>query len=324
MSAEVPFTSGRLAVDHLNEIYWERWGNPEGKPAVFLHGGPGSGIGTHHRTYFNPAEYMVVSLDQRGCGRSRPLASDDPTRLHTNTTQAIIRDLEALREHLGVEGWLIVGLSWGATLALAYAEAHADRVTELVLGAVTTTSQSEVEWITQDLRRLFPREWEAFALASGAREGERLLDAYYKRITDPDVTVREAAARAWCDWEDVHVSLDPCRRPDPRFEDPQMRLLLATLVIHYWKHAAFIDPPGILGAVDRIMHIPAALIHGRLDVSSTLSVPWELHKAWPASKLIVVEDEGHHGTAMFTAVKDAVADFSRPTSTSVGQTPPGG
>ncbi|GGF00693.1 prolyl aminopeptidase [Mycetocola zhadangensis] len=310
MPTEETVTSGYLNVDDGNEIYWECWGNPTGKPALFLHGGPGSGIGTHHRSYFDPAEYLVVSLDQRGCGRSRPLASEDPAGLPTNTTQAIIRDIEALREHLSVDAWLIVGLSWGTTLALAYAQAHSSRVTEIVLGAVTTTSRAEVRWITEDLRRVFPREWERFAHASGAREGERVIDAYYERITSPNDEVRAAAAQAWCDWEDVHVSLDPSSKPDPRYENPQTRLLLATLVIHYWKHSAFLDGPGILGAMERIEDIPAMLVHGRLDVSSTLSVPWDLHKAWPASRLTIVDDEGHYGAAIHKAMKSAVAQFA--------------
>ncbi|MCX7523133.1 prolyl aminopeptidase [Microbacterium sp. STN6] len=310
MSPAEPFAHGLLAVEHDNEIYWECWGNPDGKPALFLHGGPGSGIGTHHRTYFEANDYLVVSLDQRGCGRSRPLASDDPAGLPANTTQALIRDIEALREHVAVGSWLVVGLSWGATLALAYAQAHPERVTEMVLGAVTSTSSAEVEWITQDMRRLFPREWDDFARESGAREGESLIDAYYGRITDPDPAVREAAARAWCAWEDVHVSLENAHTHDSRYDDPQQRLLLATLVIHYWKHAAFIEPPGILGGMGRIAHIPAVLVHGRLDVSSTLSVPWELHREWPASRLIVVDDEGHFGGSIYREVKDAIAGFA--------------
>ncbi|WP_245723544.1 alpha/beta fold hydrolase [Paramicrobacterium humi] len=255
---------------------------------------------------------MVVSLDQRGCGRSRPLASEDVARLRTNTTQGLIRDLERLRQHVGVGEWLVVGLSWGSTLALAYAEEHPHRVTEIVLGAVTTTSRSEVEWITQDLRHLFPREWDEFARASGARQGERLIDAYYERITDPDPAVRAAAAHAWCVWEDAHVSLAPSSRPDPRFEDEATRLLLATLVIHNWKHAAFVDPPGIVGALERIAHIPAVLVHGRLDVSSVLSVPWELHKRWPASRLVIVDDEGHFGPTISDTVTAAIAEFARP------------
>jgi proline iminopeptidase len=305
-----PFATGYLPVSDGNEIYWETSGNPKGKPALHLHGGPGSGMGEGYRRRFDPEKFLIVGLDQRGCGRSRPLVTD-PTApdLSTNTTQVLIADIEALRRHLGVEKWLVTGLSWGSSLALAYAQANPDRVSEIVLFAVTNTSASEVEWITEAVGRIFPQEWEEFEAASHRKPGQRVIDAYYDLITDPDPTVREEAASAWCTWEDTHVSLDPNYEHDPRYDDPQFRLVFATLVVHYWKHAGFVAEGGLLAYVDRIAHIPGVLIHGRLDVSGPLVTAWNLHKAWPNSELIV-RNEGHGGDEMIEHMLRAIARFA--------------
>ncbi len=182
-----PFATGMLSVSDGNEIYWEASGNPDGKPAIHLHGGPGSGIMTGHRKRFDPARYLIISFEQRGCGRSHPLATWDT--LATNTTQALIADIEALRQHLGIGRWLVTGLSWGTTLALAYAQAHPDRVTEIVLGAVTTTTPREVEWLTEAMGNMFPREWDVFAAASNAKPGQRMVDAYAALLTSPEAAV---------------------------------------------------------------------------------------------------------------------------------------
>jgi proline iminopeptidase len=303
-----PFATGMLPVGDGNKIYWEASGNPEGKPAIHLHGGPGSGIMTGHRKRFDPERYMIVSLEQRGCGRSRPLASWD--NLATNTTQALIADIEALREHLGVEGWLVTGMSWGTTLALAYAQAHPERVAEIVLGAVTTTTAEEVAWVTEAMGNVFPREWDAFAAASKAQPGQRMVAAYYALLTDPDPGVWERAAQEWVQWEDTHVSLDPNRGPMLADDDPAYQQVFATLVTHYWSHGAFLGETELLDGMATIAHIPGVLIHGRLDISSPMRVPWELHKAWPGSELVVIEDEGHGGEKMIAAMVEAYARFA--------------
>ena len=305
-----PFASGHLRVGDGNDIYWEASGNPDGKPALHLHGGPGSGIGTGYRRQLDPDRFLIVSFEQRGCGRSRPLVTDPAADLATNTTPALVADIEALRAHLGVERWLVTGLSWGTTLALAYAQAHPDRVSEVILAAVATTTAPEVEWITEAMGRVFPREWERFEAAAHRTPGQRLVDAYYDRITHPDPTVREDAARAWCAWEDTHVSLDPKHVPDPSYDDPQFRAVFATLVIHYWKHAGFTVGGGLLAGMGRIADIPGVLIHGRLDVSSPLATAWELHKVWPGSDLVVIGDEGHGGDAMIDELVRAIARFA--------------
>jgi proline iminopeptidase len=305
-----PFASGHLRVGDGNEIYWEASGRPDGKPALHLHGGPGGGIMTGYRRRYDPDAFLTVGFEQRGCGRSRPLVTAPAADLSTNTTPALVADIEALRAHLGVERWLVTGISWGTTLALAYAQAHPQRVSELILAAVTTTTASEVEWITEAIGRVFPREWERFEAAAHRKPGQRLIDAYYDRITHPDPTVREQAARAWCAWEDTHVSLDPKYVPNPRYDDPQFRRVFATLVIHYWKHAGFAGEGGLLAGMDRIAGIRGMLIHGRLDVSSPLETAWNLHKAWPTSELVVVGDEGHGGEAMIDEVIRAIARFA--------------
>src|SRR5689334_14145944 len=192
-------------------------------------------MGEGYRRRFDPERFLIVGFEQRGCGRSRPLAIDALDQLSTNTTQALIADMEALRAHLAIQRWLLAGLSWGTTLALAYAQAHPERVSELLLFAVTTTSASEVAWITEEMGRIFPEEWERFEAASGRKPGQRVIDAYYERITDPDPAVRETAARAWCRWEDTHISL-LSNKTDSMFEDLEFSKIFATLVIHYWKH----------------------------------------------------------------------------------------
>lgn len=308
--ANEPHASGLLTLDEGHELYWEESGNPDGKPLIWLHGGPGSGLGSGgYRRSPDPAVWRIIGIDQRGCGRSRPLVTELGYDLATLTTQRMIRDLEQVREHLGVERWLVAGGSWGSTLALAYAQAHPDRVEALVLIAVTSTSREEVDWITESVGRIFPREWDAFAAASGRRPGQRVVDAYLERLTDPDPLVREAAAQAWCAWEDVHVSLaGPPARPLAT-EDPAFQLLFATHVVHSWSHSGFLGDHGILDGMPAIAHIPGVLIHGRLDVSGPLVTAWRLHERWPASRLVVVEDEGHSGSAMADELAAAYASF---------------
>jgi proline iminopeptidase len=303
-----PFATGMLPVGDGNEIYWEASGNPEGKPALHLHGGPGGGIMTGYRRRFDPERFRIVSFEQRGCGRSRPLATHE--NIATNTTQALIKDIEALREYLRIERWLVTGISWGTTLALAYAQAHPERVSEIVLLAVTNTTPHEVTWITETMGNIFPSEWDRFAEASGARPGQRIIDAMYERITDPDPAIREKAVIDWIQWEDTHISLDPNAGPMLGHDESEYLRVFATLVIHYWKHGAFLGPTEILDSMERIAHIPGVLIHGRLDVSSPLRTAWELHKAWPVSELIVIPDEGHGGPKMIEELVQAIGRFT--------------
>lgn len=305
-----PFDSGLLTVRDGAQIYWETSGNPHGVPMVWLHGGPGSGLRSGgYRRAPGAEQWLIVGLDQRACGRSRPLATEPGFDLTTLTTQAMIADLEDLREHLGIQRWLVAAGSWGTTLALAYGEAHPDRVTGFVLVAVTSGSHTEIEWISESIGRVFPREWDAFAAASGRLPGQRLLDAYLQRLTDPDPTVRSAAALAWCTWEDTHVSLDPTFQPWLARQEPQFRELFALQVVHSWSHDAFLGEQGVLDCLGKVTHLPAVLIHGRLDVSGPLVTAWELHKRWPGSRLVVIDHEGHGGKDLSAAVGRAYADL---------------
>lgn len=291
-----PFDSGMLDVGDGHHVYWECSGNPTGKPALFLHGGPGSGCSSGQRRFFDPKLYRATLIDQRGCGRSLPLASAVGANLATNTTAHLIADIELLRVKLGVSRWTILGLSWGTTLGLAYAQAHPQRVSAMVLGFVTTTSRAEVRWITREVGRIFPEEWDRFANAVPDHMRHLpLVDAYDVMLADRDPAVRDHAARAWCAWEDAHVSLTPGHAPSPRFQDPEFRLGFARLVTHYWRHAAFLEEDQLIRDAARLNGIPGVLIHGRYDVSGPLVTAWRLHERWATSRLHILDDAGHGG-----------------------------
>ena len=252
-----PYDSGMLDVGDGHQVYWECCGNPAGKPALYLHGGPGSGCSPGQRRFFDPDAYRVVLFDQRGSGRSRPLASVPDADLSANTTPHLIADIEALRQLHGVERWTVLGMSWGTTLGLAYAQAHSRRVDALVLALVTTTSRREVEWITHDVGRIFPREWNRFVTAvPDTLRHLPLADAYATLLFDADPAVRDHAAREWCAWEDAHVSLTPGHLPNPRYDDPEFRLGFARLVTHYWRHAAFLGEEQLLHGAATLDGIP--------------------------------------------------------------------
>ena len=301
------FATGHLPVTDGQTIYWEASGNPDGRPAVYLHGGPGGGLRAGYRRWFDPAVFKIISFEQRGAGRSRPHISESMGDLETNTTPALISDIEALRTHLGVERWLVTGVSWGTTLALAYAQAHRERVTGIVLSAITTTTRREVDWITEAMGELCPKEWDKFADAGKAFPGARMIERYHAAITYPDIAVRTQAAKDWCEWEDVHMGFDPKFGPISGFVDPVFRQNFATLVIHYWKNSAFLGEDQLLKGMRLLAGVPGVMLHGRLDVSSPLRTAWQLHKAWPESELIVIPDEGHGGEKMMAEMSRAIS-----------------
>lgn len=310
-SAIEPYDSGMLDVGDGHRVYWECCGNPDGKPAIYLHGGPGSGSSPGQRRFFDPSVYRAVLFDQRGSGRSQPLADEPDADLSVNTTAHLIADIEALRELHGIESWTILGMSWGTTLGLAYAQAHPRRVNAMVLALVTTTSRREVEWLTGDVGRIFPEAWDRFrATVPGSLQHLPLVDAYATLLFDTDPAVRDHAARAWCGWEDAHVSLAPGHRPNPRYEDPEFRLRFARLVTHYWRNAAFLEENQLLREAATLNGIPGVLIHGRYDVSSPLETAWRLSQSWTTSRLSVMEDAGHGGgDTLLALINDALADF---------------
>ncbi|MHA7305208.1 alpha/beta fold hydrolase [Arthrobacter sp. TMN-49] len=302
---EAPRLQGMLNVEDGQSIYWEEWGSPDGVPALYLHGGPGGTLGSSgYRRRFDLARTRVIGFEQRGCGRSLPHASDPGNSLHANTTAHLIGDIEALRKARGVEAWIINGVSWGSTLALAYAQAHPGRVSGIVLFAVTTTNRQEVDWITEGVGAIFPEAWDRFASHAersgiGYRRGEsRLVAAYAQLLNSTDPATRDAASREWALWEDTHVSIgagDFVR--DPRWENKTFRVAFARLTTHYWTHVGFNDQP-LIENMEPIQHIPGTLIQGRRDISGPAITAWELHRHWPGSSLIIDEGDGHGGSTM--------------------------
>ncbi|MFG3259908.1 prolyl aminopeptidase [Streptomyces sp. NPDC048172] len=314
-----PYASGMLDVGDGNLVHWEACGNPEGKPALVVHGGPGSGCSAGARRWFDPARYRVVLFDQRGCGRSTPHASDPATDLRHNTTAHLVADMEKLRAHLGIERWLLFGGSWGSTLILAYAERHPERVSEIVIPAVTMTRRSETDWLYRGVGRYFPEAWERFAAASGVSgvthdSGDiaEVLSGYARLTADPDPAVRERATAEWCAWEDTVLAPEPNGAPAPYSGRPgRARLALVRICAHYFSHGVWLEEGELLARADRLAGIPGALVHGRLDLGGPLRTAWELARAWPDAELTVVDDAGHLGSpAMRDRVLEALEGFA--------------
>ena len=289
-----PHDSGTLEVGDGHRIYWEVCGNPRGTPALAIHGGPGSGSAPPTRRYFDPDAYRIVQFDQRSAGHSTPHASEPGVDLAANTTAHLLGDIEQLRRHLKIDRWLVFGASWGSTLALAYAQRHPDTVAGLVLTSVATTTPREIDWITRGTAVFLPDQWQRFqeALPEADRSGH-LATAYHRRLMDPDPEVHCTAARAWCEWEKALVAVHPQHQPNPRYDDPAFRLGFARLVTHYWSNNAWLEDEQLLRNMHRLAKTPGVLIHGRLDISGPLVTPWQLHRAWPASRLVVVDEAGH-------------------------------
>jgi proline iminopeptidase len=297
-SAE-PFATGRLDVGDGHVLFYEQIGVPAGTPVVYLHGGPGSGCTPAARRHFDLQRHRAVLFDQRAAGRSTPLASDEGVDWASIDMDHHIADMEQLRQHLGIERWIVFGISWGSVLGATYAERHPERVNALVLAAVSTGTADDIDWLTVHVGRFFPAEWREFLdhLPAELRE-ERLVDAYNTLLMDSDPAVREAAALAWCRWEEAHVATTPRARSNPRYDDARFRLGFARQVTHCWRHNSWLAPDEIVLNAPRLAGIPGSLIHGRLDVSSPLDAPWRIHQAWPGSELIIVDDEGHGGETM--------------------------
>ncbi|MER6527253.1 prolyl aminopeptidase [Streptomyces sp. NPDC001508] len=313
-----PYDHGMLDVGDGNLVHWETCGNPRGKPAVMLHGGPGSGSTPHLRRYCDPAAYRIVLLDQRGSGRSTPRASAYGTDMSVNTTAHLIADLELLRRHLGIERWLVWGVSWGSVLGLRYAQTHPEVVSELVLAGVATGSNAEVALLTRGLGKIFPEAFERFL--AGLPEGERdgnIAAAYHRLLESPDRAVRERAARAWTDWETAIVPAPP--RSVERYEDPEFRMGFARTVTHYWGNDHFLGEGNDTGVVLRDAHllkgIPGTLVQGSLDLANLVGMVWRLHHAWPGSELVIVDEAGHNAGApgIVDAVVAATDKYTAPT-----------
>lgn len=308
-----PYESGLLDVGDGNRIYWESSGNPHGRPALVVHGGPGSGGSRGSRRTFDPDSFRIVLFDQRGCGASLPHAADPGVDMAYNTTEHLLADMERLREHLGIERWLLYGGSWACTLILAYAQRHPDRVTGIVLVGVTMTRPQEIDWLYHGLRLLLPAEWERFrdGVPAADREGD-LVEAYRRLMEHPDPTVRERAAQDWCAWEDAVIAHETRGAPGQYSAKPDAaRLAFVRICTHYFAHAAWLDDGRLLRDAHRLAGIPGVLVHGRLDLSAPLRTAWELARAWPGAELRIIEDSGHTGSpAMADAVREAVDRFA--------------
>ena len=285
-----PFNTGYLKVSDTHTIYFEESGNPEGKPAIFVHGGPGGGSNPAHRRYHDPSNYRIVVFDQRGCGRSTPYAS-----LQDNTTWHLVSDMEAIREHLSIEKWQVFGGSWGSTLGLAYAQTHPQRVTELVLRGIFMLRRSELIWFYQHgASHIFPDAWDSYLQAIPEVEHGDLISAYYRRLTSEDEDVRNAAARAWSVWEGSTSYL--VQNPDhiAHAGEDDFAVAFARIECHFFVNGGFFEVDGqILRDIDSIRHIPGVIVQGRYDVVCPMRSAWDLHKAWPESELHIIANAGH-------------------------------
>jgi len=287
-----PFRSGYLRVSDVHELYYEECGNPHGKPAVFLHGGPGGGTDAKMRTFFDPKRYRIVLFDQRGSGKSRPNAS-----LQDNTTWHLVEDMERLREHLRIPRWQVFGGSWGSTLALAYAETHPQRVTELVLRGIFLLRRWELEWFYQNpggAAALFPDLWEQYVAPIPVAERGDMMKAYYQRLTSNDPQVLRTAARAWSVWEGATSFLRQNPEYVARFDEDDYAAAFARIECHYFVNGGFLRTDNqLIEEVAAIRNIPAVIVHGRYDVVCPVKNAWELHRAWPEADLRIVPDAGH-------------------------------
>ena len=285
-----PYRTSRLRVSDLHEIFVEECGNPEGRPVVFVHGGPGGGVEPKYRRFFDPAAYRIVLFDQRGCGKSTPHAE-----LRDNTTWHLVSDMEAIRARLGIERWQVFGGSWGSTLGLAYAEAHPERVTELVLRGIFLLRKLEIDWFYQrGADAVFPDAWEGYLAPIPEAERGDLLHAYYRRLTSDDPEVQRQAAKAWSVWEGSTSCLFPNRELILKTGGDLFALAFARIECHYFVNRGFLDPETrLLDDVGRIRHIPAVIVQGRYDVVCPLQSAWALHRAWPEADLRIVPDAGH-------------------------------
>lgn len=308
-----PYFRGTLPVSSLHTLYYEEVGNPNGKPVVFLHGGPGGGIIPIYRQFFDPTKWRIVLFDQRGCGQSTPHAE-----LTENTTWNLVADIEKLRSHLSISDWTVFGGSWGSTLAIAYAQTHPDRCNGLILRGIFMLRPKEIQWFYQSgASNIFPDAWERYLAPILPEERGDLVTAYYQRLTSDDASIRQAAAKAWSIWEASTSKLVPDTNLVERFGEGSFADAFARIECHYFINGGFFDNPNqLLDNVDTIRHIPAVIVQGRYDVVCPMISAWELHQAWPESELIVVNDAGHSATeaGITSALVDACDRFAKVTS----------
>ncbi|KIF75085.1 proline iminopeptidase [Streptomyces sp. 150FB] len=307
-----PYDHGFLQTGDGNRIYYEQLGNPEGKPALNVHGGPGSGAPRRPTRAWDPERYRVIRFDQRNCGRSTPHASDPAADMSLNTTRHLIDDMEMLREHLGIERWLLNGGSWGVTLSLAYAQQHPARVSEIVVASVMASSRSEIDWLYRGAGRFYPEAWDRFrdGLPEEERNGD-VLAGYARLMENPDRAVREKAAADWLAWEDAVVSDEPNGAPG-MYSDREIdeQIAFVRICAHYFSNGAWLEEDQLLRDAHKLAGIPGVLVHGRHDMGCPVQTAWELAKAWPGARLHISEDSGHAGSdASQEMVRAAIEEF---------------
>jgi proline iminopeptidase len=301
-----PYEHGLLDVGDGHRIYWETCGNPKGKPALVLHGGPGSGCSATIREFFDPARYRVVLFDQRACGRSLPHASEAEIDLSAVTTDHFLADIERLREFLGIDRWLLFGASWGSVLGLTYAQRFPHRVSEIVFFGVATGSVAEVDLLTRGLGNYFPRAWAAFR--DGVPEEDRdgsLPAGYHKLLMSLDPEVRERAAKNWTDWESA---IEPTSPPSPRYQDPKFRMAFTRMVTHFWSNDHFLGDMNLVEEAGKLAGIPGVLVQGTLDPGNLLGTVWRLQHNWPGCELIMIDEAGHSNSNRMTEELIAALD----------------
>ncbi|WP_460875731.1 prolyl aminopeptidase [Rhodanobacter koreensis] len=280
-----PYRTHRIAVDSLHTLYVEECGNPAGLPVIFLHGGPGAGLAAYHRRFFDPTRYRIVLFDQRGAGRSTPFAD-----LTDNTTWHLVADIEAIREQLGIERWVVFGGSWGSTLGLAYAQAHPERVLGLVLRGIFLSRPAEIGWYFEEggASWILPEKWQRYAAAVPPEERGEMVEAYWHRLNSDDEAVRLAAAQAWGAWEGGGITLEESPETEASFAAPDVALSLARIEAHYFRHHGWLEPGQLLRDVAKIRHIPATIVHGRYDIICPAKSACELAAAWPEADFHIV------------------------------------
>lgn len=290
-----PYDSGHIRVSDVHQLYYEQCGTPNGKPVVFLHGGPGAGLIPDYRRFFDPSAYRVILFEQRGAGRSIPHAS-----LEDNTTWHLVQDIETIREQFGIDQWLVFGGSWGSTLALAYAETHPERVRSLVLRGIFLCRPKEIQWFYEDSQgtsAIFPDNWEEYLRIIPEAERGDMIGAYYRRLTSDDESVRFEAAKAWATYEASVLKLIPDQKVIDDFTEPDKAIAVARIECHYFVNNCFFETDNyLLEHIDRIRHIPAVIVHGRYDVICPVMNAWDLHRAWPEAELNIIPDAGHAAT----------------------------
>jgi proline iminopeptidase len=287
-----PYSDELLQVDSLHSIYIEQCGEPSGIPVLFVHGGPGAGCSQDDRRFFDPEVYRIILFDQRGCGRSKPHSD-----ITNNTTQDLINDIEAIREHLNIDKWMLFGGSWGSTLSLLYAQSFPERVKGMVLRGIFLCTSQDLDWFYQNgTKNIFPDYWHEFESHIPEAERDNMIAAYHKRLTGKDELARMNAAKHWSEWEAKCATLNPCKKVEEKFTEPHTAMSLACIENHFFMNNCFIEENQILLNMDKIKDIPGIIVHGRYDVICPLKNARDLYNTWPASELHIIRDAGHAST----------------------------